>query len=777
MAANSTIHGSRYPSDTANFLTRADGTIDHYFPVLGNCILLFTRGDYGGDLGGGYNQCKHVVDFAGSVAQFRLIIQGNERTTETVYTIQKNGIDTGLTITVPALTDDIYVCEGPEVAFVAGDDFVGHATSASTGDPTSPGILQVTLEMTPANDELHTCFRASGDGADLYGDNGTPRSPVHSTFPLAGSLFHYRSQITQIEDQGELAVTQIPMQMEVRAPGVFTYLQACVDPGADPVTLYFDKNTTPDIGTPDGLLLEDLTNPTTLMSVDTTGSVTVASGDKVSTTGVAPSDGGTVVWAVGVNWAGADGNKLIDFMSTEEPGRDPEYSWDNNKFNYNPTSSGPTKWILNPIGTFWPTLRDEIEGTEDPEGGDIPNLALEPYSAKASFAMTLSHMRVYAATFSTDYVSVGLRVYFLIEGYEGESFVDIDAPGWYLDDNSSDVVEAGQSWCYEVISPFASDEDIRCHLTSITFAYGTSPTPAGTPGPRIVPEPDPIEPEPCVTHRVRCWKITPVDGEVFAYTEHDRDVTYGGCTYKSCGGLSGSASETGLLLGEVGNQELNGFLSELGISAADLLGGRFNNAAVEVWRIPYGGWIYFEDPIQIASGNFGTTTQADGSFKLEALSQSAQMARKSVISVVTETCRFKLGDERCTVHLDSMIVEGVVTELAEDDGYDLTPKKKFTDSTRNDDDAWYDGGTITWLEGKNAGKSTDVKTFLEDGSFVLWDAMVYDIEVGDTYRATPGCNRTKTTCIEKFDNFINFGGFPDLPGPDAIGEFPKWKST
>jgi uncharacterized phage protein (TIGR02218 family) len=51
----------------------------------------------------------------------------------------------------------------------------------------------------------------------------------------------------------------------------------------------------------------------------------------------------------------------------------------------------------------------------------------------------------------------------------------------------------------------------------------------------------------------------------------------------------------------------------------------------------------------------------------------------------------------------------------------------------------------------------------------------YPIQLGDEYEARPGCDKTPETCKTKFSNFANFGGFPDVPGRDAISKTPDSK--
>ena len=42
------------------------------------------------------------------------------------------------------------------------------------------------------------------------------------------------------------------------------------------------------------------------------------------------------------------------------------------------------------------------------------------------------------------------------------------------------------------------------------------------------------------------------------------------------------------------------------------------------------------------------------------------------------------------------------------------------------------------------------------------------VAVGDTFTIVAGCNGLKSTCISKFNNLVNYGGFEFIPGTDAV---------
>lgn len=101
--------------------------------------------------------------------------------------------------------------------------------------------------------------------------------------------------------------------------------------------------------------------------------------------------------------------------------------------------------------------------------------------------------------------------------------------------------------------------------------------------------------------------------------------------------------------------------------------------------------------------------------------------------------------------------------------------QNFTGSSATDSSAGYlDGGTLSWISGANAGVSMEIKSYITDGSIVtLWLGMNYQPAAGDTFFYYPGCDKRRETCLQKFNNILNFRGEPDMPGLDLALGYPE----
>lgn len=280
---------------------------------------------------------------------------------------------------------------------------------------------------------------------------------------------------------------------------------------------------------------------------------------------------------------------------------------------------------------------------------------------------------------------------------------------------------------------------------------------------------------PCLTKWAQCWKITRTDGTVFTFTDHDEVVSFANFDYEPCNSLTASASELGAIIGQIGNLDLNGIISDDAITETDLLGGKFDGCTIEVWMVPWdnqGG----EIPFRLSYGVGGNVEQGTTAFRMEVLTPGAKLQQQALLQTYTPQCRFELGDVRCGIHLNHLAVDGQVTGQVAPAAFNQASRRIFQDATRMEADGYFNMGTVTWLTGPNAGAFSEVKSF-ENGTFVLWQVMIYPVGVNDEYQAVPGCNKLKETCINTFDNFENFGGFPDVTGEDAPKITPDTKSV
>lgn len=143
------------------------------------------------------------------------------------------------------------------------------------------------------------------------------------------------------------------------------------------------------------------------------------------------------------------------------------------------------------------------------------------------------------------------------------------------------------------------------------------------------------------------WTITRRDGRVLRFTDHDGDIVIGGVTYKSAVGYERTAIEGSADL-SVGGMDAIGILDSARIDEADLRGGLFDYADVEIvlvdWSNPSGGTAILQ------SGKMGEIiySEREGRFSTE-LRDISQAYSQTIVESFTVNCRADLGDDRCTL--------------------------------------------------------------------------------------------------------------------------------
>jgi uncharacterized phage protein (TIGR02218 family) len=258
-----------------------------------------------------------------------------------------------------------------------------------------------------------------------------------------------------------------------------------------------------------------------------------------------------------------------------------------------------------------------------------------------------------------------------------------------------------------------------------------------------------------------CWRISRADGVALGFTDHDRALAFDGTTFEPESGFAASEIRAGSDLA-VDAQDATGVLTSDRITETDILDGRWDNAAVELWRV---NWADTSQRVLLRRGAVGQIRRGRMAFVAEVRSL-AHVLGQTVGRTFQSGCDARLGDARCGIDLENAIHKGmgVVTDLLRDRAFMASGLAGF-------DAVWFTYGTLTWTSGANAGRITEVLAHGLDGSIAtltLLEAPVRAVAEGDGFIARAGCDKRIATCSAKFANTANFRGFPNIPGQDAV---------
>jgi uncharacterized phage protein (TIGR02218 family) len=258
-----------------------------------------------------------------------------------------------------------------------------------------------------------------------------------------------------------------------------------------------------------------------------------------------------------------------------------------------------------------------------------------------------------------------------------------------------------------------------------------------------------------------CWRLTRRDGAVLGFTDHDHDLAFDGTTFEAAAGFTASEikDEVGLA---VDNLEVESALSSGRLEESDLAAGLYDGAQVEIFRV---NWQAPEQRLLMRSGSLGEVRRAGISFAAE-VRGLAHYLQQPGGRLFQYACDADVGDQRCGIDLSSPAFRGtgVVSEVINERGFHADGLGAFASG-------WFTRGLATFTSGANAGHAIEVKHHAESNGIVtieLWQAPAHDLQAGDAFEVTAGCDKQLSTCADKFSNTANFRGFPHMPGNDFV---------
>lgn len=266
------------------------------------------------------------------------------------------------------------------------------------------------------------------------------------------------------------------------------------------------------------------------------------------------------------------------------------------------------------------------------------------------------------------------------------------------------------------------------------------------------------------------YEFTLNSGRVLRFTKHDTSLTVGGNVYKSWPFDGGEITE------QVGTDETEMTLTVYykptdevisGVTWANALrGGMFDNCYLSVDRVYQSTpWSYLPSPTSsdyVLKGRFVGRVDV-GEAKLTKCDMTVKsplglLDSKVPRNLIIPSCGNVLFDPAtCMLNKASYAVSGVagtgsgrtsiVTGLGHADGY-------------------LEQGFMLFTSGDNTDIQRTIGTF-SGGVAYFFQPLPFDVSVGDTFVAYPGCKRTMDDCVNKYNNLAHFKGFPFVPSPES----------
>jgi uncharacterized phage protein (TIGR02218 family) len=162
-------------------------------------------------------------------------------------------------------------------------------------------------------------------------------------------------------------------------------------------------------------------------------------------------------------------------------------------------------------------------------------------------------------------------------------------------------------------------------------------------------------------------------------------------------------------------------------------------------------------------GTVSSLTQTDEiACQINCDTLAASFRRSGLRLCYTRSCPHALYDKRCTIDPNALKVAATVGSITGNSIYSTTYDEG--------QDNYFSGGYLEWSLSNGATERKGIISHLS--GVITIQGTFFSLAVGDTVAAYPGCDRTLTTCQNKFNNVLNFGGFPNTPGKSPFDGDP-----
>lgn len=264
-----------------------------------------------------------------------------------------------------------------------------------------------------------------------------------------------------------------------------------------------------------------------------------------------------------------------------------------------------------------------------------------------------------------------------------------------------------------------------------------------------------------VTTFAHVWRVTRTDDAVFGFTDHDRTLLFDDLACAPSTAVAPGAIEKSTAL-SVDNASITGALNTDAITEGDLKRGLWDGARVDLFCVD---WSDTSLHVHLFAGHIGEVRRGVSAFEAELRGLQAPL-NVPVGRVFSRFCDADLGDARCGKDISdsAFSTASVVSEVLSPTSFRATGLGDYAEG-------WFTRGRLVWA----AGGESEVAAHHNDGLLAAVELLdpAGDLPIaGAAFTIYAGCDKRVETCRAKFANTINFRGFPNMPGNDAIQTGP-----
>lgn len=162
--------------------------------------------------------------------------------------------------------------------------------------------------------------------------------------------------------------------------------------------------------------------------------------------------------------------------------------------------------------------------------------------------------------------------------------------------------------------------------------------------------------------------------------------------------------------------------------------------------------------LTVFAGVVGAVDIGDIDVSINAMDHRSLLSANLPNRLYRASCRHTLFDAGCALLASNFDVAGLV-------GPGSTRNQIVSTIAAPGGSGTYALGRIVMTSGLNSTFARAVRSW-DAGVLKLLMPLPFDVEVGDTFTAYPGCDKTQVAC-NLFSNIANYGGAPYIPAPET----------
>lgn len=252
-----------------------------------------------------------------------------------------------------------------------------------------------------------------------------------------------------------------------------------------------------------------------------------------------------------------------------------------------------------------------------------------------------------------------------------------------------------------------------------------------------------------------CLKITRTDGLVLRVTDYDENLIVDGELYEPVYSYNMSTINSSKDM-SVDTLEIDAIYNPVFFNEKDIIARKLDNAKFVFFRTSFLNTTVRDT---LKSGYLGSITKTKNRLKIE-LRGLAQILQQSVTEFYTERCRASFGDSKCKKDKTSFTLTTTMDVVNNNASFTINSASAYASQ-------YFQYGYIEFTNGLNKGIIREIANH-NASSIETFEAFPFVISTSDTIKIVAGCDKNLSTCVNKFNNEINFRGFPFIPGPDKI---------